>query len=42
MVVPSFDYYEKPTDDQRNPWWKSVVPGVSFITILVVYYFAYV
>ncbi|KAG2220124.1 hypothetical protein INT45_006152 [Circinella minor] len=31
MVVPSFDYYEKPTDDQRNPWWKSVVPGFQVI-----------
>ncbi|KAI9278767.1 hypothetical protein BDA99DRAFT_428548 [Phascolomyces articulosus] len=30
MVVPSFDYYEKPTDDQRNPWWKNVVPGVNY------------
>ncbi|KAI9313541.1 hypothetical protein BX666DRAFT_1864121 [Dichotomocladium elegans] len=27
MVVPSFDYYTNPTAEQRDPWWKNVVPG---------------
>ncbi|KAI7881278.1 nucleotide-binding domain-containing protein [Lichtheimia hyalospora FSU 10163] len=27
MVIPAFDYYKDPTADQRNPWWKKVVPG---------------
>ncbi|KAG0183173.1 hypothetical protein DFQ29_009249 [Apophysomyces sp. BC1021] len=31
MVVPAYDYYEKPAKDQKNPWWKHVVPGFGFL-----------
>lgn len=35
MVIPAFDYYKDPTADQRNPWWKKVVPGVTYRPIRV-------
>ncbi|CAO3594412.1 unnamed protein product [Absidia cylindrospora] len=31
MIGSSFKYYQNPTDDQSNPWWKNVVP--TFETI---------
>lgn len=29
MVGSSFKYYEEPTEDQANPAWNQLVPGVS-------------
>ncbi|ORZ19034.1 hypothetical protein BCR42DRAFT_436360 [Absidia repens] len=31
MIGSSFKYYQEPTEDQSNPWWKHIVPGFEVI-----------
>ncbi|SAM05239.1 hypothetical protein [Absidia glauca] len=31
MIGDSFKYYQNPTEDQLNPWWKHIVPGFEII-----------
>lgn len=33
MVVSAYDYYEDSNPDVLNPWWKSVVPTVSYFLV---------
>ncbi|KAI8087631.1 uncharacterized protein B0P05DRAFT_569582 [Gilbertella persicaria] len=31
MIVSAYDYYEKPTEDTLDPWFKNLVPTFQFI-----------
>jgi hypothetical protein len=40
MIVPGYEYFDEANEDQKNPWWKNVVPSVStscgFITSMLI------
>ncbi|KAI8876039.1 nucleotide-binding domain-containing protein [Backusella circina FSU 941] len=31
MIVPGYEYFDEANEDQKNPWWKSVVPSFQYL-----------
>ena len=40
MVVSAYDYHEKCDDNVLNPWWKTLVPTVSCIYCISIFFFS--
>lgn len=37
MVVPAYDYFEETSENVLDPWFKNIVPTVSYHIVLYIY-----